>query len=317
MFYKSNTFMESIVRIAGLSHRYATSWAIRDINIDINKKGIYGLLGSNGAGKSTTMNILCGVLNQTTGEVYINGINLRNQPIEAKKQIGFLPQVPPLYLDLTVHEYLLYCARLRTMPETAIPAALDDVMTKCGILQVQDRLLKNLSGGYRQRAGIAQSIVHKPALVVLDEPTNGLDPVQIVEVRNLIREIASERTVILSSHILSEIQLLCREIIMIEQGKLVFSDSMDAFNNYIAPQSILLEFENPPTPEAIGMVKGINRVERLTPKSFRIFYDGTKTVCETIVTTSVQNGWRLSQLTVEKNSIDEIFRQLTKNATNN
>ncbi len=309
--------MESIVRIVGLSHRYTTAWAIRDINIEINKKGIYGLLGSNGAGKSTTMNILCGALNQTVGEVYISGIDIRKRPIEAKKHIGFLPQIAPLYLDLTVYEYLLYCARLREMEESAIPAALEEVMNSCGIVHVRDRLLKNLSGGYRQRVGIAQSIVHKPKLVILDEPTNGLDPIQIIEVRNLIKDIAHDRTVILSSHILSEIQLLCQEIIMVEQGKLVFSDSMDAFNNYIAPQSMLLEFENAPSAEVLGAIRGVNRVERLTSKSFRIFYDGSKTVSETIITTSVEQQWRMTQLAVEKNSIDEIFKQLTKSASNN
>lgn len=309
--------MESIVRIVGLSHRYSTAWAIRDINIEINSKGIYGLLGSNGAGKSTTMNILCGALNQTAGEVYINGIDIRKRPIEAKKHIGFLPQVAPLYLDLTAYEYLLYCARLREMDEKIIPAAIEEVMNKCGIAHVRDRLLKNLSGGYRQRVGIAQSIVHKPTLVILDEPTNGLDPIQIVEVRNLIKEIAHERTVILSSHILSEIQVLCQQIIMIEQGRLVFSDSMDAFNNYIAPQSMMLEFENPPSVDVLGGVKGVTRVERLTPKSFRMFYDGSRTVSENIITTSVREQWRLTQLAVEKNSIDEIFKQLTKNTSKN
>jgi ABC-2 type transport system ATP-binding protein len=209
--------MKPIIKIVGLSHRYSSAWAVSDITIEINKKGIYGLLGSNGAGKSTTMNILCGALNQTKGEVYIDGLDIRKDPIRAKKNIGFLPQSAPLYLDLTVHEYLLYCARLREMDKNDIPAALDEVMTKCGIIHVRDRLLKNLSGGYRQRAGIAQSIIHKPKLVILDEPTNGLDPVQIIEVRNLIREISANCTVILSSHILSEIQLLCQEIIMIEQ----------------------------------------------------------------------------------------------------
>lgn len=309
--------MESIVRVVNLSHRYATAWAIRDINIDINKKGIFGLLGSNGAGKSTTMNILCGALNQTQGEVYIDGVDIRKKPLAAKKHIGFLPQTAPLYLDLTVYEYLLYCARLRDIEESKISAEIEEVMEKCGVKQVQNRLLKNLSGGYRQRVGIAQSIVHKPKLVILDEPTNGLDPVQIIEVRNLIKEIANERTVIISSHILSEIQLLCQEIIMIEQGKLVFSDSIDAFNNYIAPQSILLEFENPPSPELLTGMKGVNRVERLTPKSFRVFYDGNKGVCEQIITTSVNREWRLTQLSVEKNSVDEIFKQLTKKSANN
>lgn len=305
-----------IVKIEQLSHRYTTSWAIQNINIEITKKGIYGLLGSNGAGKSTTMNILCGVLNQTRGEVQINGIDLRTKPIDAKKQIGFLPQIAPLYLDLTVYEYLLYCARLREMEKSAIPGALEEVMKKCGIEHVRNRLLKNLSGGYRQRVGIAQSIVHKPALVVLDEPTNGLDPIQIVEVRNLIREIAHERTVILSSHILNEIQLLCHEIIMVEQGQLVFCDSMEAFNNYVAPQSMLVSFENSPTTETLSMIQGVSRAERLNPKSFRIFYDGDKTVSETIISKSVHNGWRLTELVIEKNSIDEIFRQLTKKGKN-
>jgi ABC-2 type transport system ATP-binding protein len=309
--------MEPIVRIEGLSHRYATAWAIRDINIELNKKGIYGLLGSNGAGKSTTMNILSGVLNQTKGEVYINGINLRHEPIKAKQRIGFLPQVAPLYLDLTVNEYLLYCARLREMQEKDIPAALEEVMTKCGVVHVKDRLLKNLSGGYRQRVGIAQSIVHKPSLVILDEPSNGLDPVQIVEVRNLIREIGQDRTVLLSSHILSEIQLLCQEILVIEQGRLVFSDSMEAFNNYMAPQSMLVEFEAPPRADDLGRIAGISRVEMLTSHSFRVFYDGSKQVSEAIVGMSVTKQWRLTQLAVERNSIDEIFRQLTKNVTIN
>jgi len=308
--------MEPIVRTVGLSHRYSTSWAIQNINIEISRKGIYGLLGSNGAGKSTTMNILCGALNQTKGETYINGIDIRKHPIEAKQHLGFLPQSAPLYLDLTVYEYLLYCARIRRMEEEQIPAALEEVMTKCGIIQVKDRLLKNLSGGYRQRAGIAQAIIHQPKLVILDEPTNGLDPVQIIEVRNLIKEIARERTVILSSHILSEIQLLCHEIIMIEQGKLVFSDSMDAFNNYIAPQSMLLTFENPPTMETLGTTRGVNRVERLTSHSFRVFYDGSKAVSEGLITTSVQQGWRLTELAIEKNSIDEIFKQLVAHTNN-
>ncbi|GGC33328.1 multidrug ABC transporter ATP-binding protein [Parapedobacter defluvii] len=306
-----------IVEIKNLSHRYATAWAIRDINFEINKKGIYGLLGSNGAGKSTTMNILCGVLNQTEGSVYINGINTNESPIDAKRQIGFLPQVAPLYLDLTTYEYLLYCARLRDIKEAAIPPSLEEVMEKCGIVHVRNRLLKNLSGGYRQRVGIAQAIVHKPKVVILDEPTNGLDPVQIVEVRNLIKEIAQDRTVILSSHILSEIQVLCEDIIMIEQGRLVFSDSMEAFNNYIAPQSLLVEFENAPDLESVAAIKGINRVEQLGIKSYRVFFDGDKSVCEGIVKESVGKGWRLTELTVEKNSVDEIFRQLTKNTANN
>jgi len=304
--------METIVKIAGLCHRYTTAWAIRDINIEINKTGIYGLLGSNGAGKSTAMNILCGVLNQTEGSVEICGIDIRKQPIQAKKLLGFLPQTAPLYLDLTVREYLTYCGHLRLIEKKVLTAVLERVMNKCGINHVSERLLKNLSGGYRQRVGIAQAIMHEPKLVVLDEPTNGLDPMQIIEVRSLIREIANERTVIFSSHILSEIQLLCQEIIMIEQGQLVFSDTIDAFNNYIAPQSMLLHFENVPASEALSGFKGVNRVEKLTTNLFRVFFDGSKSVSEAIILESVHKNWRLTELSIEKNSVDEIFKQLTR-----
>ena len=308
---------QSIVRIEHLSHRYATSWAIRDINFSIDHSGVTGLLGSNGAGKSTTMNIICGVLNQTEGDVYINGVHRRQNPTAAKRHIGFLPQNAPLYMDLTVMEYLTYAAHLRCMSPGSVSSAIDEVMTKCGITHVKNRLLKNLSGGYRQRAGLAQAIIHKPKLVILDEPTNGLDPLQIAEVRNLIRDIAHEHTVLLSSHILSEIQLLCQDIIMIEQGQMVFSDTIDAFNNYIAPQSMLVSFENPPQVDSLQAINGVNRVEKLKQGSFRIFYDGSKAVSEKVVLASVQQQWRLTELAIEKNSVDEIFKQLTRKAVNN
>ena len=209
---------ETIVEARHLSHRYATQWAIQDINFEISQRGILGLLGSNGAGKSTTMNIICGVLNQTEGEVFINGINLRTDPVEAKKYIGFLPQRPPLYPELSVDEYLTYCARLRLMDAREIRQAVDTAEAKCGITHFKKRLIGNLSGGYQQRVGIAQAIVHNPRFVVLDEPTNGLDPVQIVEVRHLIKEIAAERAVMLSTHILSEVQATCDKIKMIEHS---------------------------------------------------------------------------------------------------
>jgi len=309
--------MESIVKTVGLSHRYAAAWAIKDINIDISKKGIYGLLGSNGAGKSTTMNIICGVLNQTEGEVYISGIDTRKHPIEAKQHIGFLPQQAPLYLDLTIREYLEYCAHLRRVEGPAVPAAVDSVMAKCGISHMQHRLLKNLSGGYRQRTALAQSIIHQPRLVILDEPTNGLDPVQIADVRHLIRDIAAETTVILSSHILSEIQVLCQEILMIEQGQLVFADNMEAFSNYIAPQSLLVQFENAPPADALGRIPGVNRVEKLTAKSFRLFFNGSVEAREAVVAESMRNKWRLTEMAIEKNSVDEIFKELTRRVANN
>src|SRR5688572_4781128 len=263
-----------IVQIEHLSHRYSRNWAIRDINLEINQTGIVGLLGSNGAGKSTTMNILCGVLNQTEGKVVINGFDIREQPIEAKKQIGFLPQNPPLYLDLTVDEYLIHCGYLRLMEKDKLKTALEEAKERCGITHFSKRLIKNLSGGYRQRVGIAQAIIHKPKLVVLDEPTNGLDPNQIVEVRSLIKDIASERAVIFSTHILSEVKALCKEIRMIENGRLVFSDTMEAFDNYIAPHSALATMHNAPAEQDLLNVEGITRVQFLSDRQVRLFFDG-------------------------------------------
>ncbi len=184
--------MNSIVKIEKLSHKYSASWAIRDINLEINQAGVIGLLGSNGAGKSTTMNILCGVLKQTEGKVYINGIDLSKQPQTAKMLIGILPQQPPVYTDLTVDEYLAYCAALRLVENKKIKAAVEEAKERCGIAHFSTRLIRNLSGGYRQRVGIAQAIIHKPALVVMDEPTNGLDHNQLIEARKQIKEMAKE-----------------------------------------------------------------------------------------------------------------------------
>ena len=302
---------QPIVRIEHLSHKYSTSWAIRDINLEISQHGIVGLLGSNGAGKSTTMNILCGVLNQTEGRVIINGIDTRENPEAAKMEIGFLPQNPPLYMDLTVDEYLTYCAFLRKMDKAEIPAALNTVKDRCGISHFSQRLIRNLSGGYRQRVGIAQAIIHRPKLVVLDEPTNGLDPNQIIEVRGLIKEIASDRAVIFSTHILSEVQVLCKDIRMIENGRIVFADTMDAFNNYVEPHSVLLHLEEPPSAEALLQIPGATRVDFLTERRVRLFFNGDQEITERIVQTSVREGWRLREISLDKSSLDEIFAQLS------
>jgi ABC-2 type transport system ATP-binding protein len=307
----------AIVKIEHLSHKYASSWAIRDINIEITQNGIVGLLGSNGAGKSTTMNILCGALNQTEGNVYINDIDLRKEPELAKQQIGFLPQTPPLYMDLTVDEYLLFCAALRKMERHLVRPALEDAKERCGITHFSKRLIRNLSGGYRQRVGIAQAIIHRPKLVVLDEPTNGLDPNQIIEVRALIREIAADRAVIFSSHVLSEVQVLCKEIKMIDSGKIVFSDSMDAFNNYVEPHSILLYLENPPPSSVLLQIPGVTKADFLTERQLRLYFSGDGEITERIVAASVSHGWRLREINLEKSSIDEIFAQLSNYSNKN
>ncbi len=303
---------ESIVKVEHLSHRYSIQWAIRDINIEITRNGIYGLLGSNGAGKSTTMNIICGVLKQTEGDVYIKGINLRENPVEAKKHLGFLPQKPPLHMDLTVEEYLVHCANMRLIPPHKVQEAVKDVMGRCGISHFSRRLIRNLSGVYQQRLGIAQAIIHNPDFVVLDEPTNGLDPNQIVEIRELIREIAVDRTVILSTHILSEVQATCDYIRMIEEGQVVFSGTVDEFDNYIVPNTLFVSLIAAPPAEMIGEIPGVVAVEELGGSKFRIQFSDALEATERLVEASVTKGWRLVEIRQEKSSLDEIFAELSK-----
>jgi ABC-2 type transport system ATP-binding protein len=300
-----------ILQTRNLSHKYNNTWAIRDINLEIGHTGIIGLLGPNGAGKSTTMNIICGVLNQTEGDVRINDIDLRKAPEEAKKNIGFLPQIPPLYMDLTIDEYLTYAAELRLLKKGEVKKAVDEVKERCGIAHFSSRLIRNLSGGYRQRVGIAQAIVHKPALVVMDEPTNGLDPNQIIEVRRLIREIAEEHTVLLSSHILYEINLLCKEIVMIDAGRIVFSDSMDAFNNYVQAKAVWMRMENPPARADLLNIQGVTQVEFLSDQQVRVYFEGDPDITERLMAAAVAGNWRLKEINLDKGAIDDVFKQLS------
>lgn len=300
-----------IVEVKHLSHRYSTDWAIRDINLEIAEKGVFGLLGSNGAGKSTTMNIICNVLTQTEGDVFINGINLRENPTEAKKYIGFLPQKAPLHLEMTVDEYLYHCADIRLMPKSQIPAAMERAKAKCGISHFSHRQLRNLSGGYQQRVGIAQAIIHDPLFVILDEPTNGLDPNQIGEVRKLIHEIAKDRAVLISTHILPEVQAVCDHILMIEKGNKVFEGSIDEFNHYMKPSALLAIMHNAPSNEELMKIEGVSRIERLTGTRIRIHFRGTESIIGKVVEVAVGKGWHLREIALEKESLDKVFAKLS------
>jgi ABC-2 type transport system ATP-binding protein len=305
-----------IVKVENLSHRYTAQWAIRDINFEIRDKGVVGLLGSNGAGKSTTMNIICGVLKQTKGDVYINGINLKDKPVEAKRNIGFMPQKLPLHLDFTVEEYLTYCADLRMIDKHKVKEMVGAAAERCGVAHFRGRLLRNLSGGYQQRVGIAQAIVHNPKFVVLDEPTNGLDPNQILEVRNLIKEISQDRSVLLSTHILTEVQATCQDIKMIEEGKIVFAGTIEMFDNYIEPNSLILSLDTPPLQDELLKMEGVRSVEQMAPYKFRLGYDGDKRTAQKIAAASVNNGWGLMEMMIEKSSLDAVFASLSKKNPN-
>jgi ABC-2 type transport system ATP-binding protein len=307
---------ESIVKVVNLSHRYNVQWAVRNINFELTKNGIYGLLGANGAGKSTIMNIMCGVLKQTQGEIFINGISMSENPVEAKKYMGFLPQKPPLLADLTIEEFLIHSANMRLMEPSSIMPAVEEVLEKCAIKHFRKRLIRNLSGGYQQRVGIAQAIIHKPLFVVMDEPTNGLDPNQILEVRNLIKEIAEERTVVLSTHILQEVQALCDDIWMINEGDVVFSGSIEEFDSYIMPSTLSVSMISAPTIEELQAIPGVLKAESMGGPRYRVQFTDAQETMERIVEISVARNWRLTEISLERISLDTVFAELSKNKSN-
>lgn len=214
-----------MIEVKNLVKKYGDHLAVDNLSFTVDKGQIYGFLGPNGAGKSTTMNIMTGYLGATEGQVLINGHDILKEPEEAKKCIGYLPEIPPLYMDMTVWEYLKFVAELKKIKKAEIDGAVYEVLELVGLEDVEKRLIKNLSKGYRQRVGLAQAIIGFPEIIILDEPMVGLDPLQIIEIRELIRKLAEEHTVILSSHILAEVQEMCDYIMIISKGKLVASDT--------------------------------------------------------------------------------------------
>lgn len=216
-----------MIEVKHLTKKYGTHLAVDDLSFTIEKGRIYGFLGPNGAGKSTTMNIMTGYIGASSGEVIINGHNILKEPEKAKKCIGYLPEIPPLYLDMTVSEYLYFAAELKKIPKADRNAQVIKVMELIKLVDMKDRLIKNLSKGYRQRTGLAAAILDFPDIIILDEPTVGLDPKQIIEIRELIRTLAKDHTVILSSHILAEVQEICDDILIISKGKLIAEGSPD------------------------------------------------------------------------------------------
>lgn len=214
-----------MIEVNHLVKRYGNTLAVDDLSFTVEEGQIYGFLGPNGAGKSTTMNIMTGYIASTSGDVFIDGHSILDEPEKARKCIGYLPEIPPLYTDMTVEEYLSFAAELKKIPKDKIRRMLDESMELTGLLEMRSRLIKNLSKGYRQRTGLAQAILGYPKIIILDEPMVGLDPKQIIEIRDLIRKLGKNHTVILSSHILSEISAVCDQILIISHGRLAANDT--------------------------------------------------------------------------------------------
>jgi len=295
-----------------LSRRYGQQQAVQNVSFKINKGEVLGFLGPNGAGKSTTMKMLSGNLAPSHGEIIINGYDLLTQPKQAKAHIGYLPEQPPLYKELTVKEFLLFCAKLNHISSAKVKIAVDTVIERCGLTEVNKRLIGNLSKGYQQRVGIAQAIIHSPAVVILDEPTSGLDPIQIREIRHLIRDIANEHSVILSTHILPEVEMLCDRVQIINKGQLILSDSIDGFSQQMQASCLLLGLASPPAINVLQHIAGVVSIENITETLFQIHYRPDHDPTHDIVREAAAQKWQLIQLTPQPHSLEDVFMKIIR-----
>jgi gliding motility-associated transport system ATP-binding protein len=293
-----------------LSRYFGANLAVDDVSFSVRKGEVVGFLGPNGAGKSTTMRMLTGNLAPDHGQIRINGIDLLDQPRLAKAHIGYLPETPPLYREHTVREFLQFCARLNQIDKKQQKVAVDTAIERCGLVKVHQRLIGNLSKGFQQRVGIAQAIIHSPSVVILDEPTSGLDPIQIREIRQLIREIANEHSVILSTHILPEVQMLCDRVQIISEGQLLFNDTIDKLGEQMQASSLLVEFDAPPPDSVLKQLPGISRVDRLTEQRCRLHYHPEQNPTQTLLRQALSDNWQLTLLMPEQHTLEEVFMKI-------
>ena len=299
-----------MISVSGVTKCYGKLLAIDNISFQVEKGEILGFLGPNGAGKTTTMRIITGYTPPTEGEVRVGGFDVVEDPISAKKQIGYLPENPPLYNEMTVRGYLDFVADLKNVPGKIKPDRISFAMEKCGVEDVRNRLIGNLSKGYRQRIGIAQALVNDPAVLILDEPTIGLDPKQIIEIRDLIKGLAGERTIILSTHILPEVNMICTRVIIIHKGRIALEQSVDRITGDLHASKILILKINRSDDNVKERILGlphVSGVSEISHGEFRLACEESHDVRELVAKTVVENGWGLLELRPFSQSLEEIF----------
>jgi ABC-2 type transport system ATP-binding protein len=312
--------MSTLIEVNNLTRQFGDHCAVNDVSFSLDKGEVLGFLGPNGAGKSTTMRMICGNLTPTAGEIKIHGYDIIEQPKLAKAELGFLPEVPPLYPELTVDEFLIYCAKLHGLRKAAVKPAVESGKSKCGLSDMGGRLITNLSKGYQQRVGIAQAILHNPSVIILDEPTVGLDPIQILEIRQLIRELGQQHSVILSTHILPEVQQSCSRVQIIHHGKLVLNEGIEGLSRRMTSSSLMVRFRDQPdlnSLKGIQHVDAIERLEELEGHQYRIHHDQYINLAEAVAELTVNSGWGLLELVPEKHDMEHIFLSLTNESNAN
>ncbi len=313
-----------MIKVEGLTKRYARTVAVDDISFEVQKGQIVGFLGPNGAGKTTTMRVLTCFLPPSAGTANVAGFDVLDKPMEVKKRIGYLPETPPLYPEMEVGEYLAFVGRLKGLAGTDLARRIDEVSERCAVGDVRKRLIGKLSKGYRQRVGLAQATIHNPDVLILDEPTAGLDPNQIIHTRDLIKGLAGDHTIILSTHILPEVEAICEQVIIINKGKLVATDSVSNLTRRLrGSETVLVEVEardGAPLDDGIiqqrlEQVAGVSRVvfrqERDGRRRFDVESLPGRSVRADLARVVVEAGWNLTELHAAGLSLEEIFLQLT------
>jgi ABC-2 type transport system ATP-binding protein len=309
-----------MIQVEGLSKRYARHVAVNNISFTVEKGDIVGFLGPNGAGKTTTMRILTCFMPPTSGRANVAGFDVFEHPSEVKKRIGYLPETPPLYPEMSVNDYLTFVARLKGVASGDVVSRTNLAMEKCAVADVRDKLIAKLSKGYRQRVGLAQAIIHNPEVLILDEPTSGLDPKQINETRELIKGLAGEHTIILSTHILPEVESVCNNVIIINQGRVVATDSVSHLKTRGAG-GVLIEVDATNTSadslavrQRLEQVPGVSKVlEHLTTPPFTFEVEALEghSVRGDLARAVVQSGWNLLELKSSSQTLESVFLQLT------
>lgn len=303
-----------MIEVENLTRLYGPRTAIKNISFKIDKGDVVGFLGPNGAGKSTTMNILCSILPASSGTVRIGGHDIFDQSLEVRKIIGYLPETPPLYHEMVVSKYLQYAAGLRQMAHKKIAAAVDRVLERCGLKEVRHRIIGRLSKGYQQRVGLAQAMVHDPEILILDEPTIGLDPKQIIEIRNLIRELGKTHTIILSSHILPEVTQVCQRVIIINEGEIAAMDSLEGLTASLRnTRRLQLKVRN----GADGIVQQLEALANVltvhsdSDKEFTIETTPDSHLQEDIARLALDRQWGLEEIRPLAMTLEDVFLKLT------
>ena len=299
---------QALISVNNLVRYYSDYCAVDNISFELAAGDILGFLGPNGAGKSTTMQMLSGNLAPTEGEIHINGIDLLDKPGAAKTALGYLPEVPPLYKEMSVDEYLRYCAVLRRIKKAGIKDAVALAKQRCGLAGVGRRLIGNLSKGFQQRVGIAQAILHSPQVIILDEPTVGLDPIQIREIRDLITELGKSHGIILSTHILPEVASVCNRVQIINEGRLVYASDMKGLLEQQTTGKYEISLARPPSVDEIRASGIIDQVEQLDAGRFIV---NISTTADELARVAVNNDWGLCKLVAHEHSLEQIFVNLT------